>query len=197
MATKASSACQRGSGLSIRRLSIFTDPAYNTNRGYREFREATPGGRAIFALLLELTDWTLDLQNAAMNKMSPHLQRNSLMLIVTSVAIGLFLGHSLNASAAGKESPVPAQNALGAGRLVIVRSATLGLKIDGKEAAQITYNRRYDAPLAPGSHILTVYPVVSLKGAKPTEIRVNVEPGKTYKFTAARQDIQLVLQKGL
>jgi len=137
-----------------------------------------------------------------MNKMSPHLQRNSLMLIVTSVAIGLFLGHSLNASAAGKESPVPAQNALGAGRLVIVRSATLGptivgLKIDGKEAAQITYNRRYDAPLAPGSHILTVYPVVSLKGAKPTEIRVNVEPGKTYKFTAARQDIQLVLQKGL
>ena len=36
-----------------------------------------------------------------------------------------------------------------------------------------------------------------VEGAKPTEIRVNVEPGKTYKFTAARKDIQLVLQKGL
>ena len=136
-----------------------------------------------------------------MNKISPHLHHSSLLLIVTCFAIGLFLGHPVNASAAGKGSPPPAQNELAAGRLVIVRAATLGptivgLKIDGKEAAQITYNRRYDAPLAAGSHILTVYPVVSLKGAKPTEIRVNVEPGKTYTFTAARQDIQLVLQRG-
>ena len=137
-----------------------------------------------------------------MNKISPHLQHSSLLLVVTCFAIGLFLGHPVNALAAGKASPAPAQNELAAGRLVIVRSATLGptivgLKIDGKEAAQITYNRRYAAPLAAGSHTLTVYPVVSLKGAKPTEIRVNVEPGKTYKFTAARQDIQLVLQRGL
>ena len=137
-----------------------------------------------------------------MNKINPHLQHSSLMLIVICLAIGLFLGHPVNALAAGKGSPAPAQNELAAVRLVIVRSATLGptivgLKIDGKEAAQITYNRRYDAPLAAGSHTLTVYPVVSLKGAKPTETRVNVEPGKTYKFTAARQDIQLILQKGL
>src|SRR4029453_10061773 len=137
-----------------------------------------------------------------MNKISPHLQHSSLLLIVTCFAIGLFLGHPVNVSAAGKGSPAPAQNELAAGRLVIVRSATLGptivgIKIDGKDAAQITYNRRYDAPLAAGSHILTVYPVVSLKGAKPTEIRVNVEPGKTYTFTAVRQDIQLVLQRGL
>jgi hypothetical protein len=137
-----------------------------------------------------------------MNKISPHLQHSSLILIVMCLAIGLFLGHPVNASAAGKASPAPAQNALAAGRLVIVRSATLGptivgLKIDGKEAAQLTYNRSYDAPLAAGSHTLTVYPVVSLKGAKPTEIRVNVEPGKTYKFTAARKDIEVILQKGL
>ena len=149
-----------------------------------------------------LTDWPVDWQNAAMNKINPHLQRSSLMLIVTCLAIGLFLGYPVNASAAGKESPAPVQNELAAGRLVIMRSATLGptivgLKIDGKEVAQISYNRSYNAPLAAGSHILTVYPVVSLEGAKPTEIRVNVEPGKTYKFTAARQDIQLVLQKGL
>ena len=136
-----------------------------------------------------------------MNKINTYLQRSNLVLIVTCLAIGLFIGHPVCASAAGKGSPAPAENVMAAGRLVIVRSATLGptivgLKIDGKDAAQITYNRRYDAPLAAGSHILTVYPVVSLKGAKPTETRVNVEPGKTYKFTAARQDIQLVLQKG-
>ena len=144
----------------------------------------------------------MDWQNAAMNKISSHPQRSSLLLIVTCLAIGLFLGHPVNASAAGKASPAPAQNELAPGRLVIMRSATLGptivgLKIDGKEAAQITYNRRYDAPLAAGAHTLTVYPVVSLRGAKPTEVRVNVEPGKTYTFTAARQDIQLVLQRGL
>jgi hypothetical protein len=148
-----------------------------------------------------LTDWPVDWQNAAMNKISPHLQRSSLTLIVTCLAIGLFLGHPVNASAAGKGSPSPAQNELAPGRLVIRRSATLGptivgLKIDGKEAAQLSYNRSYNAPLAAGSHILTVYPVVSLEGAKPTEIRVNVEPGKTYKFTVARKDIELVLQRG-
>lgn len=144
----------------------------------------------------------MDWHTAAMNKINPHLQHSGLLLIVTCLAIGLFFGYPVDASAAGKESPAPVQNELGAGRLVIVRSATLGptivgLKIDGKEVAQISYNRSYNAPLAAGSHILTVYPVVSLEGAKPTEIRVNVEPGRTYKFTAARQDIQLVLQKGL
>ena len=134
-----------------------------------------------------------------MNKISPHPQHSSLLLIVTCLAIGLFLGHPVNASAAGKASPAPAQNELAAGRLVIVRSATLGptivgLKIDGKDVTQITYNRSYDAPLAAGPHTLTVYPVVSMDGSKPTEIRVNVEPGKTYTFTAARKDIQLILK---
>ena len=137
-----------------------------------------------------------------MNKISPHPEFSRLMLIVASLAIGLFPGHPINASAAGKASPAPAQNAPAAGRLVIMRSATLGptivgLKIDGTEVAQLSYNRSYKAPLAAGPHTLTVYPVVSLEGAKPTEIRVNVEPGKTYTFTAARKDIQLVLQRGL
>lgn len=134
-----------------------------------------------------------------MNNMNSYLQRNSLLLIVTCLAVGLLVGYPGCTSAAGKKSPAPAQNAQVAGRLVVVRSANLGptivgLKIDGKEAAKISYNRRYDAPLAAGPHILTVYPVLSLEGAKPTETRVNVEPGKTYKFTAVRKDIQLVLQ---
>src|SRR4030095_1794814 len=111
------------------------------------------------------------------------------MVIVTCLAIGLLVGHPVCTSAAGKESPAPAQNAQAAGRLVVVRSA-LGptivvLKIDGKEAAKLSYNRRYDAPLAAGPHTLTVYPVVSLEGAKPTETRVNVEPGKSCTFTAS------------
>jgi hypothetical protein len=140
----------------------------------------------------------VDWQDAAVNYINTYLQRSSLMLIVTCLAIGLFVGQPVCTSAAGKGSPA-AQNAQAAGRLVVVRSATLGrtivgLKIDGKEAAKLSYNRSYDAPLAAGPHTLTVYPVVSRGGAKPTERRVNVEPGKTYRFTAARKDIQLVLQ---
>jgi hypothetical protein len=134
-----------------------------------------------------------------MNKMSIHVNRHGLVVILASLAIGWLLPGSEVVSAAGKPSPPPAQDTQPAGRLVIVRSASLGptvvgLKIDGVQTATITYNRRYDAPLAAGAHILTVYPVVSLKGARPTDTRVNVEPGKTYTFTAARDDIQIVLK---
>src|SRR5262245_41141947 len=134
-----------------------------------------------------------------MNKVSTYPPLLSLSLIVTCLAIGLFVGHPLSLWAAGKAKPAPAQNAQAPGRLVIVRGASLGptvvtLKIDGQKAADISYNRRYDAPLAAGPHTLTVYPAVSLEGAKPTERQINVEPGKTYTFTAARQDIQLVLK---
>lgn len=141
----------------------------------------------------------MDWHDAAMNKLSTHPHRLGFSLIVTCLAIGLFVGHPVSIWAAGKAKPAPAQSAQAPGRLVIVRSANLGptivvLKIDGKEAGKISYNRRYDAPLAAGPHTLTVYPVVSLEGAQPTERQINVEPGKTYNFTAARQDIQLVLK---
>ena len=141
----------------------------------------------------------MDWHDAAMNKLSTNLQRFSLSLIVSYLAIGLFVGHPVSMWAAEKAKPAPAQNAQAPGRLVIVRGASLGptvvaLKIDGQKAADISYNRRYDAPLAAGPHTLTVSPVTSLEGAKPTERQINVEPGKTYTFTAARQDIQLVLK---
>ena len=100
-------------------------------------------------------------------------------------------------SAAEKKASTQSDKAKG--RLVIKRAANLGptivgLKIDGAQTDQISYNRTYNAPIAAGSHVLTVYPVVSREGAKPTETRVNVEAGKTYTFTAAREDIQIVLK---
>ncbi len=114
-----------------------------------------------------------------MNKIRPHLECSRVMLIATCLAIGLFLGHPVNASAAGRHLRRQPKTRR-ARALVVLRSATLGptivgLKIDGKDVTQITYNRSYDAPLAAGPHTLTVYPVVSMDGSKPTEIRVNVE----------------------
>ena len=134
-----------------------------------------------------------------MNKTRVQLHRANLMLIVASVAIAWFAIIPGNMSAAGKPAPAPAQKTQAAGRLVIVRSASLGpsiigLKIDGVKTAQMAYNRRYDAQLTAGAHVLTVYPVFSVGNAQPTETRLTVEPGKTYTFTATRQDIQIVLK---
>jgi len=114
--------------------------------------------------------------------------------------VGALLGCALatgTLSAAEKKASAP--NDKGMGRLVIKRAANLGptvvgLKVDGVPTDKISYNRTYNAPIAAGSHVLTVYPVISLEGAKPTDTHLNVEPGKTYTFTAARKDIQIVLK---
>ncbi|HEX4667620.1 MAG TPA: hypothetical protein VH207_13570 [Chthoniobacterales bacterium] len=133
-----------------------------------------------------------------MKEITIKLSRN-LLRIAVCLVVGLVLAGPESASGADKKAPSPAQTNQPAGRLVIVRSARLGptvvaLNIDGVETAKITYNRRYDAPLAAGEHVLTVYPMPSLEGARPTETKVNVQPGKTYTFTAARDDIQIVLK---
>ncbi len=132
--------------------------------------------------------------------MKMNLKRHGLMVIVASLATCWFLASPEVASAAEKKSsPAPMQEMKPAGRLVVVRAPTLGativgLKVDGVEVGQISYNRRYDAPLAAGTHVLSVFPVNSLEDAKPSERQVTVESGRTYTFTAKRQDIQLVLK---
>ncbi len=120
-------------------------------------------------------------------------------LILLVVCLGIAWAVSLAEIHAADQHATKPGKTEGAGRLVILRGATLGptivgIKIDGKMAAQINYNRRYDAPLAAGPHTLTVFPVNSHQGARPTDKHVTVEAGKTYTFTAVRQDIQLVLR---
>jgi hypothetical protein len=127
-----------------------------------------------------------------------HLRTGKLSVAIASLAVVCFT-ITTNISAAAKPSSVAEPEAVGAGRLIIVRAVNLGptivgLKIDGVQMTPIAYNRRYDAPIAAGSHVLTVYPVVSREGARPTEKRLNVEPGKTYTLTAKRADIEIVLQ---
>jgi hypothetical protein len=76
------------------------------------------------------------------------------------------------------------------GRLIVVRQATFGwnvafnLQIDGRPVANAVQGRYYDAQLRAGEHVLTVtkYPRTGISG--PTSIRVNVQPGWTYVFTA-------------
>src|SRR5436190_15685729 len=90
---------------------------------------------------------------------------HNLLVIAATLGIGwVFVGEG-NLIAAEKAAPTAAK-VQGSGRLVINRAPNLGptivgLKIDGREVDKITYNRRYNAPISAGSHILTVWPVVS------------------------------------
>lgn len=126
-----------------------------------------------------------------------HLDRN-LMLAVAGIAIAWFAFMPEGISASGKPSPGPAEAAQAPGRLIIVRSPNIGpqivgLEIDGVQTARISYNRRYDALLAAGPHVLTVFPVIGGGTAHMTERRLTVEPGETYVFTAAWQHTGIFL----
>jgi hypothetical protein len=127
-----------------------------------------------------------------------HLDVRNLMLAAAGIAIAWFAFIPGGSSASGKPSPEPAETAQAPGRLIIVRSPNIGpqivgLEIDGVQTARISYNRRYDAPLAAGAHVLTIYPVIGGGTSSMQERRLTVEPGKTYLFTASWQHTGIFL----
>ena len=76
-------------------------------------------------------------------------------------------------------------------RLVVSRAANFGtfqylnLFVDGVHVADLGVGQSYDALLPPGQHVLSVS--TTPRGytyTPPTQQRVNVEPDKTYAFTA-------------
>jgi hypothetical protein len=75
--------------------------------------------------------------------------------------------------------------------LVVTRSANFGtfqyliLFVDGVHVADLGLNRSYDAVLSTGQHVLSVSTTPQIyRYTAPTQRRINVEPGKTYAFTA-------------
>ena len=132
-----------------------------------------------------------------MSKPRFHLDGRNLMLAVAAIAWFAFACGGIWAT--GKASFTPAKMTEGPGRLIILRGPNIGpqivgLDIDGVQAALISYNRRYDAPLAAGPHILTVFPLIGRWTVRTEGKKVNVEPGKTYTFTATWQHIGILLR---
>ena len=81
-------------------------------------------------------------------------------------------------------------------RLIVNRSANFGvnesinLAVDCVQVAVLGINQNYDAALPPGRHVvvsITTNPKIYGPQA-PSQIPVNVEPGKTYTFTAVWDD---------
>jgi len=94
----------------------------------------------------------------------------------------------------GAIAPIQARSGDNA-RLIVNRSADFGinesinLTIDGVQVADLGINQNYDAALSPGKHVLSITTNPKNYGQdSPIQIRVNVEPGKTYTFTAVWDD---------
>ena len=132
-----------------------------------------------------------------MNQTSlPPYRRSFVAIAICSLV--LFCAHPPATLAAEKAAPAAAKSQE-AGRIVIKRSANLGgtvvgISVDGTQVAKLHYNGRYDAPISAGPHTLTSIPIPDSEHAGVSELKVTVEPGKTYTFTAKRNDVRIVLK---
>ena len=123
--------------------------------------------------------------------------RRILTLALAGAALACFIPSA--AFAAGKAQPAAQDQNQPAGRLIIVRSANLGsavvkVEIDGNQTARINFGGSYDQPISAGQHVVTVTPEPNREHAQPNQTKLNVQPGQTYKFTAARSDVAIVLK---
>ena len=86
------------------------------------------------------------------------------------------------------------------GRLVVWRSPGLGrnvvvgLTIDGRQAADLTYGRHYDQPISPGRHVIAVQAFPRAYPMPPFRVEINVRSGELYNFTAKGGVQQLILK---
>ena len=90
---------------------------------------------------------------------------------------------AISTSTVARPSPLP-------GRVVVKRVPQFGwnlgfhLQIDGRSVATIAQGHDYDSWLPAGRHLLTVVTASYAGLPWPTSTIVNVEPGRTYVFTA-------------
>jgi hypothetical protein len=87
------------------------------------------------------------------------------------------------------------------GRLIVERAPNFGtdlvvhLSIDGREVADIVRDRHYDRFIPTGHHVLTVLALPNLESRHPTSIRLTVQPGHIYVFTAVWESDRVVLRR--
>lgn len=88
----------------------------------------------------------------------------------------------------------------GDARLIVKRAANYGnnldlaVSIDGQRVKRVIFGHSYDAPLSPGRHTVMVNVPSKLHDSAPATIEINVEPGRTYQFTAGFSGRDLYLR---
>jgi hypothetical protein len=87
------------------------------------------------------------------------------------------------------------------GRLIVQRAPNFGtdlavhLSIDGREVADIVRDRRYDGFISAGHHVLSVVALPNIDLRRPTSIRLTVQRGHTYVFSAVWESDRVVLRR--
>ena len=96
---------------------------------------------------------------------------------------------------------IAASEAQTGGRLIIWRIPGLGndlivgVTIDGKRVADITYGNHFETILSPGRHVVMVEPFPNPYRYRHYAVTLNVRPGELYNFTAKGGTEQLVLKR--
>src|ERR1700730_8778373 len=97
----------------------------------------------------------------------------------------------------GTESP-PAGGK--SGRLIVQRAPNFGtdlvvrLSIDGTRVADIPRNQHYGGVLSAGRHVLTMLALPNTGSRRPTSMRLTLQSGHVYIFTATWESDRLVLR---
>jgi len=71
----------------------------------------------------------------------------------------------------------------------------VGVDIDGRHAADLTYGTHLDKILSPGRHVISVQPYPRIYSYGGATVVINVRPGELYNFTAKGSVSQLFLKR--
>ena len=116
---------------------------------------------------------------------------NSITHFLSLACAGLIAACAANQAGAAPNS----------GHLVIDRVANFGadlglvVSIDGKDVGTFSEGRNYSGDLPAGQHTIIVRVDPNLNDAKPAEIKLNVEAGQTYTYTAGWSGQDMALHK--
>src|SRR4029077_17000873 len=87
------------------------------------------------------------------------------------------------------------------GRLIVQRAPNFGtnlvvqLSIDSRKVADVPLDQHYEGFVSAGSHVLTVQALPNTELRRPTSIRLTIQSGHTYIFTAGWDSDRVVLRR--
>ena len=121
--------------------------------------------------------------------MNSKLTSSSRLFLIVAFACAIF--------ATGGQ--MQAQERASGARLIVERAANFGtyyvlrVEIDGRTFANVPRGQRYDGLVPAGDHVLTISSYPNAYDRWPTSMRLKMQPGATYVFTAAWVADRLVL----
>jgi hypothetical protein len=125
------------------------------------------------------------------NQVPPMKTYHSITHILSLACAGLIAAYAANQAGAAPDS----------GHLTIDRVANFGadlglvVSIDGKDVGSFSEGRNYSGDLPAGEHTIIVRVEPNQADAQPAQVKLNVEAGQTYSYTAGWSGGDMALTK--